>query len=101
MKKYLEINGHGFEVKKPINAIPVISRRDLSDCYARPSVVKQAIYDNWSRWFVYCNSTQFGVRSYNTNMFTIEGIVEHEGTTYYVYISKTREEIYPIFSKVL
>lgn len=85
-KKYLTVNGVEFELKQRnltkckeveyyIDSI-VSSSRMLDDCYERPSQRKQAIFDSWWSWYKECDNVfGFGIRSYNTNIFTLQGYI--------------------------
>ena len=89
MKKQLNIHGINFELEHSINCVPRISTRNLDECYERPSDTKKAIWNEWVHWFVYdCETTYFGVASYSSNFFSIEGVIEFEGKSYYLRITK-------------
>lgn len=98
MKRWenLTIDGVEFTVDTKSTAIaPAGNFRTVDDCYERPSSVKRAIFEDWFQFFVehggYCT-----VSSYNCMMFTLDGILEHEGKSYRAYITKTRQELTPI-----
>lgn len=93
MKKFMEVNGMIFEVKKPIPYKRFSDRKSLDECYKRPSKTKQAIYYYWLQWVLDSFSAfgNFGVESYNIHMFTL-GWNTPEGE---YYVTKTRQEFYP------
>ena len=84
MKQYTKINELTFEVKKVSQetidnmASQVIREyKLLHDCYARCSQVKEAIYNNWMEWASEVDGLySFGIMSYNTNIFTLGGVIE-------------------------
>lgn len=83
----------------------VISKEDLKDktfkglyeCYDRPSDTKTRIYVEWSsRIYDLGNMLKFGISSYNVNMFTLHSILKVDNKIYYIYITKTRQEVYEV-----
>lgn len=97
MSKMLELNSVDFEVGRTMHAIPSISRRTIWDCYSNPSDTKEEIYEDWKRWFIKdCDSLSFGVKSYNCNFFTIEGLITVDDQMYYIYITRAHNRAYPI-----
>ena len=100
MKKYIRINNETFEVKKTIADFDYskIASKTLDSCYDRPSYTKERIWDFWSQWFNELGTFYYGIKSYNCMMFTIEGVayVPELDTDCYIYITKTRQEVYPI-----
>lgn len=95
MKKFMEVNGIIFEVKKPITRKTDCDRKLLGECYKHPSRAKQAIYYYWVQWVLdsfseFCN---FGIESYNIHMFTL-GWNTTEGE---YCVTKTRQEFYPYY----
>ena len=95
MKRIFNLNGVDFTVCKDIDHDIIISCKDLYSCYDRPSTRKQAIWTDWCNWFMSMNCWRFGVRSYNTSIFTIEAIVyvEEFDSDCYLYITSTRREL--------
>lgn len=92
-KKFISLNGRTFQLKQrsfknqvPIeDVIPMIisSSKMLDDCYQRPSTTKQAIFDSWFDWSCECDKVHgFGIRSYNTNIFTLQGYVMFNDYSY-------------------
>lgn len=97
--KSITINGKNFELGKPYTNmdVPRFSMRDIDDVYARPSTRKRVIFDNWLNWFV-DNDGYCGIKSYNSNFFTIEGVVVDNETRkrYYCYITYAHNRAYEI-----
>lgn len=97
--KTITINHETFELFKPMTMLdmPVISRRDIDDCYERASQTKRSIYNEWSNWFTN-NDGYCGVMSYNCNFFTINGLVvdKETGKRYYCYITHAHNRAYEI-----
>ena len=89
------LNGKPFTLCKEVTNRQC-SHRSLFDCYGKPSSTKVSIWESWLQWFHDQYSSDFGVASYNCNFFTIEGKVEKDGQLYYIYITSTRQEAYPI-----
>ena len=93
MKKFKEVNGRKFDVMGSIDKPTFMFRKELYDCYDRPSRAKQSIF--WA-WKQYCLDSfkdfyNFGIESYNVSMFTL-GWTTPEGE---YYVTKTRQEFYP------
>lgn len=83
----------------------IIDMQDLKDlkfdsleyCYARPSQAKISIYYNWYNTIANnSNILSFGVGSYNSNIFTINAIIELHNKKYYLHITPTKNECYEI-----
>lgn len=107
MKKYIELNNETFEVKKVKGKLhPNTYIRGLGDCYAKPSSIKQEIYNDWRKWYFDTNMNlsfyrlrHFTINSYNVNMFTLSIDVYDLETDKFIgelYISKTRHEFWTI-----
>lgn len=105
MRQYVELNNVTFEVKKAKGELhPIKQVRTLSDCYARPSVAKKQIYQQWFGWYLTVESPEYEivnmtVESYNTNTFTIHMDVFDTKTHRfigYLYITKTRQEFWRV-----
>ena len=105
MKKYIELNNETFEVKKAKGELhPIKEVRTLTDCYAKPSDTKRAIYNEWLNWYLTVDSPVYEivnmtVQSYNVNMFTIRMDVFDAKTYEFIgqlYITKTRQEFWTI-----
>lgn len=93
MKEFKVVNGKKFEIMKPIEKPTLKDRRDLHDCYEKPSTAKERIFWEWRHYVsasfkVFSN---FGIESYNGFMFTL-GWSTPEGE---YYVTKTRQEFYP------
>lgn len=106
MKKYLQLNNEDFVIKEAKGELsPNIQVRLLSDCYAKPSIVKQAIYNSWVEWIKQVNLDSpkyilkhLTVESYNTMIFTLS-IDVYSLTSQLVgkiFITKTRQEFWTI-----
>ena len=92
-KKFISLNGETFQLKQrnfknqvPVeDVIPMIisSSKMLDDCYQRPSQAKQHIFNSWFEWACNCDKVYgFGIRSYNTNIFTLQGYVMFNDYSY-------------------
>lgn len=106
MKHYIELNNETFEVKQAKGDLrPNKQERFLSDCYAKPSLVKQAIFNSWCDWVkeVNLNVNEYilqhlTIESYNCMIFTLS-IDVYDLTAQLVgkiYITKTRQEFWTI-----
>lgn len=106
MKQYIKLNNESFEVKKvKCELCPITEVRGLFDCYAKPSLVKQAIFYSWVEWFKQFNLDNekyilkhLTINSYNCMLFTLS-IDVYDLTSHLVgklYISKTRHEFWHI-----
>ena len=98
----IEINGKQFKVmvNKPAWEKAHMTRWtycDIWDAYSRPSRIKEEIWINWRNWFNILGNSDCWVKSRNSNQFTIGGYVTINGKVYNVYISKCRQELYPVF----
>ena len=98
--KTITLNGVQFEVHKSKATSTVFMERyagrSLTDCYERPSYSKQYIYKMWEEW-AYLNDVEyFGISGYNGFQFTLQGMVEHEGKTYILHITKSANKAYII-----
>ena len=89
-----------FNLKKFVKSEDIEGLRydSIFTCYARPSYIKVNIYNHY--YDVLRDNTdeiiKYGVGGYNCFMFTINAIVKINGVKYYVYITKTRNEIHVI-----
>lgn len=106
MKKYLQLNNEDFVIKKAKGELsPNIQVRLLSDCYAKPSIIKESIYNSWVEWTnqVNLDSTKYilkdlTIESYNCMIFTLS-IDVYSLTSQLVgkiFITKTRQEFWTI-----
>ena len=93
------INGERFEVNHvdTYTTAPHVNTRDIDDCYGRPSSTKLRIFNEWSNWFLN-NDGYCGVYSYNSNIFTITGVVVDKETQklYYCYITPSHNKAWEI-----
>ena len=97
------IQGRSFEVKKVsgdmLNYMAdrcVKGYRLLDDCYDRPSQAKREIYNDWMEWAgnIY-TMYSFGITSFNTCFFTLEGVIEKsDGKLEVLHITKSRNIVY-------
>ncbi len=93
MKQFKEVNGMYFEVMKPIESPRQRTRKDLHECYDKPSEIKQRIFWEWRHFCInaFEDLDNFGIESYNGFMFTL-GWNTSDGQ---YYVTKTRQEFYP------
>ena len=94
----MKIENESFDYKGTMSYSKAISYNydDFDDCYLRPSEIKKRINNYWKNFFEKnCDSViYYGVRGYNSNMFTLNAIIIIKNIMYYVYITKTKQEIY-------
>lgn len=95
-KQYINIYGKDFLLCGTIDHTPNINQRSVTECYDRSSSTKQAIYNNWEKWFIANNILNYGVESYNCNFFTLGSICEYNGKKYYLYITRCYNRCYEI-----
>ena len=97
--KTITINNETFELGKPITKfdLPACSFNSVDDVYERPSDTKRIIFQSWYDWFV-SNDGYCGVQSYNSNFFTLSGLVRDKdtGKEYYCYITYAHNRAYEI-----
>ena len=105
MKKTIELNYEIFNVRKPRGKLKPFVHRSLTDCYKKPSVLKQSIYSNWVHWLIALNDSttdmRFGpmsVLTYNTNVFTLGCDVYNNSNQLIgqIYISPKRQEFWKV-----
>ena len=105
MKRYIELNNETFVVKKAKGELhPIKEVRTLTDCYAKPSAIKQSIYNDWFNWYLSVENPKYqivnmSIYTYNVNMFTIRMDVFDTKTYEFIgclYITKTRQEFWTI-----
>lgn len=96
----ITLNGHSFEVHKSkyakVENLARYAGRSLYDCYEKPSTAKQEIYKEWLEWVWLNGVMYFGVQSYSSHMFTLQGLVEHCGHTYILHITPAHNYAYII-----
>ena len=98
-KQTININGREFDLKGVTTneAIKDLKFDSLENCYNRPSQAKISIYYSWFN--IISNASDildFGVGSYNCNIFTINAIVNIDNKKYYLHITPTKNECYEI-----
>ena len=104
MKRYLQLNNEDFVIKEAKEELYTNKQvRLLSDCYAKPSIIKQAIFDSWVDWVKQVNLDSpkyrlkhLTIESYNCMMFTLS-IDVYNLTDIFIgklYITKTRQEFW-------
>ena len=104
MSKNMVINYVAFEVQKPVtydrfcksNLAP---RKDLFDCYGKPSHRKMDIYSDWLEWCLDTEGMSIPtVASYNAFMFTIEATYTDPETLnqYIIEITPAHNRVYPV-----
>lgn len=89
-KKLVPLAGKEFEVYSWLYLPRICTRRSLYDVYKKPSASKVAIYNDWINWFNCCseNTNDFiTVDSYNTNFFTLSGVVTINDETYIIKVT--------------
>lgn len=106
MKRYIQLNNEDFVIKEAKGILhPNQQVRLLSDCYAKPSLVKQAIFDSWVEWVKQVNMNDekyilkhLTINSYNSMVFTLS--IDVYNLTYLlvgkIYITKTRQEFWTV-----
>ena len=105
MKQYIKLNNKTFEVKKVKGKLYPLRLRTLTDCYAKPSDLKQAIYKEWANWLIELIDTSsdmhfkpMTVCTYNRDMFTLGCDVYNIKNQLIgqLYITKTRQEFWAV-----
>ena len=95
----IKLGEEEFKIKGVINMqdLKGLKFDNLKSCYNRPSQAKMSIYYNWHNT-ISNNSDilDFGVGSYNCNIFTINAIIELQNNKYYLHITPTRNECYEV-----
>ena len=89
-KKLVTLAGKEFEFYSMLYTPRINTRRTLHDVYKKPSTLKVAIYNDWINWFNCCseNANDFiTVESYNTNFFTLSGVVTINDGTYIIKVT--------------
>ena len=97
--KMMKLGEEEFKFKGVINMqdLKGLKFDRLESCYNRPSQAKISIYYNWFNT-ISNNSDilDFGVGSYNCNIFTINSIVNINNKRYYLHITPTKNECYEV-----
>lgn len=105
MKKDIKSNNYIMINKKEFNVKGIVDNKfinslkfdRLENCYNKPSDTKISIYYSW--YYTYLDNIyilEFGVGSYNTNIFTINSIVEIDNKQYYLHITPSKNECYEV-----
>lgn len=70
----------------------------LDECYAKPSVYKQYIYEDWYNWFRHlgANANEHGIAGYNCMQFSYGGYFTYNGVRYYAHITKCYNRLYRV-----
>lgn len=98
-KQTINISDREFDLKGVVSneAINGLKFDSLESCYSRPSQAKISIYYDWFNIISnYSNIICYGVGSYNSNIFTINSIVDINDKRYYLHITPTKNECYEI-----
>lgn len=105
MKEQKMIHGVVFDVKHVTpNELHQMAQRIISnvktldECYQRPSIIKRAIYNTWFDWFEsLVDMYSFGIDTYNTNVFTLSGVLEYSfGMVEVIHITPTKHILYTV-----
>ena len=97
--QFTNINGVEFEVttgkkqyvQRAIERHLSEPRKQLRDCYIKPSPIKQDIWNNWLEWFWTAPEVgELSITSYNGFQFTIGAIYYDENDTPIGYIQITK-----------
>lgn len=100
MSKVLKIGEHTFTVHKSKHAsVDNLARyagRDLLECYTKPSISKISIYADWCNWVSQNNIMYFGVSSYNSFSFTLQGLTTVDGVDYILSITPSSNKAFII-----
>ncbi len=97
--KNIMINNETFNIKGIIRAqdLKGLKFDKLESCYNRPSQAKISIYNIWYNTISNnSNILDFGVGSYNCNVFTINSIIKLQNKKYYLHITPTKNECYEV-----
>ena len=95
-KKEIVINGVEFKkVKGGVNNINT-NLKDLYQCYDRPSTSKILIYNEWCDFAKKVDATEYGIASYNANIFTFDFMFSFNDVIYYAHITPSHNYIYEV-----
>lgn len=96
MKKLITIGERIFEVKKVNHPIPThtVNRCTLLDCYSKPSQAKIEIYCDWAKWALRNSVSNFGIDTFNTQVFTLGGEVKIDGVLYTFHITPSHNVVF-------
>lgn len=96
----MKIGNEEFKIKGTMLHSTAISKiyDDFDKCYSRPSDDKKKINKYW--YELLCNNCDsvldYGVCGYNCHLFSLNAIIKIKNKMYYVYITKTKQEIYEL-----
>ena len=97
MAKNINIGGVEFKVSSKCVEYNkyMLCGRTLYDCYNRPSLTKENIWNYWLNWALETpNVYDLGVRGYNCHFFSLDfRYVDENGTEWYGIITHARHEI--------
>ncbi len=103
MKEHKTINGVVFEVHHIQGSVDCMAdnvirhSKRLHDCYSRPSQTKIAIYNDWMSWARGVeNLYTFDVDTYNSNIFTLSGVIESDKNIEVIHITPTKHILYTV-----
>ena len=86
-KEKILINGVEFEkVRGSVNDINT-NLKDIYQCYDRPSQAKVSIYNDWCDFAKKVDASNWGIASYNANIFTFDFCFKYEDKKYYAHIT--------------
>lgn len=98
MSKSIKIGNETFSVHRSKytnpNRLTYYDGRTLADCYTKPSFAKLSIYNEWLKWSVENNINHFGVSSYNTFGFSLQGLATVNGVDYVLSITPSSNKAY-------
>ena len=70
-------------------------RITLDDCYKKPSETKKSIYKSWEDWWLHTEEVHnLSIRSFNSNIFTLEALYDDGNIRGIIIITPTKNEIY-------
>ena len=95
----MKLGSEEFKIKGVINIqdLKGLKFDRLERCYNRPSQAKISIYNTWFNTISNASDIlDFGVGSYNCNIFTINSIIKLHNKKYYLHITPTKNECYEV-----
>lgn len=100
-QKFITIKGMIFNLQGACSYDEAINQdytTTLHSAYNKPSTTKECIYKEWSHW-AYCeaDATCFSIKSYNSNIFTLHGIVDDGEHKYYVVITPSYNRAFELY----
>lgn len=98
MFKWVKMYGRTFAMEK-VKGIygDYCKLQCLEDCYKKPSVTKMSIFSYWAEFFLanfpiknhYGYSLEYGVNSYNSQIFTFDAVYRTPTATLHFHITPT------------